>query len=586
MLMISVRSEFKKTGVFFLYLICMDLLAGFDYSLLTSVIECSSDCIPADKDIPCVITPDLIVGRGELSPLKLKLINQNGCPTDKLLVEWTIPGTYENWIPIDTFSGAGDIELYPFASMLDKPADVLWIVIRIRAGGIVIDGAPCTVEHRAVISVQPSACELPQAAAYDVGGTIQPKNHTVDKLPKGERDCFEPVASSIHHNIAQGIFVFYLTSFPLEQVYHLRQWLIKHQLPCAPILMPNVTEVAGKGEGSDVDKACGDKKYRMLSGITSLRCIEAWGNGAEKDIVPFMLCGIPVVNHISWPLSKASSPLKMAKNVVTGYRRLEPLHLFSVCGGREYPGTRYIYVRDGVEFVRPQESRSQLDHFQQWERVHREELAQFRLQDEELNGLNYPTDERLLLAGEGEESVAFSGSTQMTKPPHTYRTLIRNAIDAAPQRRLKLAAIYESIMESHPYYRNIVKKGWQNAIRHNLSLNKEFVKIPPPEGAGGKGNLWTYNDDQVVTGSKKQRRRKSSQCSLPYDDQVGEITDSQKLHAGTVSNAPTDIIYPLGLEGSEYTLFGGQAEVPGMPPLNPASFADSLLTTSPFTNPN
>uniref|UniRef100_A0A4W3HYL4 Forkhead box P2 n=1 Tax=Callorhinchus milii TaxID=7868 RepID=A0A4W3HYL4_CALMI len=74
------------------------------------------------------------------------------------------------------------------------------------------------------------------------------------------------------------------------------------------------------------------------------------------------------------------------------------------------------------------------------------------------------------------------------RPPFTYATLIRQAIIESSDRQLTLNEIYNWFTRTFAYFRRNAAT-WKNAVRHNLSLHKCFVRVENVKGA-----VWTVDE--------------------------------------------------------------------------------------------
>ncbi|KAG7739360.1 hypothetical protein KL932_003454 [Ogataea haglerorum] len=124
----------------------------------------------------------------------------------------------------------------------------------------------------------------------------------------------------------------------------------------------------------------------------------------------------------------------------------------------------------------------------------------------------------------GSEQDYSKDDAKDLKPPYSYATMITQAILSNPQGILSLSEIYDWIASHYAYYRHS-KQGWQNSIRHNLSLNKAFEKVPRKPNEPGKGMKW-----QISESYRKEFLKKWEEGTLNKVKRGSSVSRQLQMH--------------------------------------------------------
>ncbi|CAJ0966419.1 unnamed protein product [Ranitomeya imitator] len=106
-------------------------------------------------------------------------------------------------------------------------------------------------------------------------------------------------------------------------------------------------------------------------------------------------------------------------------------------------------------------------------------------------------------------NLSHNDRIQTRRPHYSFLALIAMALQSTPKKKLTLCQIYSYVVNKFPFYRRD-QGGWQNCIRHTLSVNDCFKKVDRDACNPGRGCYWTFDSScvKMLSNGKLKGHRK------------------------------------------------------------------------------
>ncbi|KAL3316445.1 Forkhead box protein N3 [Cichlidogyrus casuarinus] len=163
-----------------------------------------------------------------------------------------------------------------------------------------------------------------------------------------------------------------------------------------------------------------------------------------------------------------------------------------------------------------------------------------------ISGFPNTASPNLLAFKKAHENVPLSstlkmhGNEHLSKPSYSYTHLIFMAIESSPNKCMTVNQIYNWCETNFPFYKQ-AGAGWKNSLRHNLSINKSFKRLP----RDGRKLANDFEDGVITTAAIGKRITESLfEASISPSDSQEELSSLEDELEVKISSVKSDSSAP------------------------------------------